>query len=60
MAESAPAGWYPDGAGAMRWWDGTAWTSNVELPWSTASPRVLEASGFLLRQALLVEWQQAS
>jgi hypothetical protein len=24
-----PAGWYPDGSGAMRWWDGTAWTDQV-------------------------------
>lgn len=20
-----PAGWYPDGSGAMRWWDGEHW-----------------------------------
>jgi hypothetical protein len=24
-----PAGWYPDPQGAMRWWDGTAWTTHV-------------------------------
>lgn len=22
----APAGWYPDGSGAHRWWDGSEWT----------------------------------
>ncbi|MFT8636440.1 MAG: DUF2510 domain-containing protein [Pseudoclavibacter sp.] len=22
-----PAGWYPDGQGQLRWWDGQAWTS---------------------------------
>jgi hypothetical protein len=24
-----PAGWYADPQGAMRWWDGTAWTTHV-------------------------------
>jgi len=24
------AGWYPDGQGATRWWDGTAWTEHVQ------------------------------
>lgn len=23
---SAPAGWYPDGRGNQRWWDGERWT----------------------------------
>jgi len=27
--QALPAGWYPDGAGATRWWDGTAWTEHV-------------------------------
>lgn len=26
VSPSIPAGWYPDGQGRMRWWDGTAWT----------------------------------
>jgi len=30
-----PAGWYPDGAGASRWWDGTAWTGQVQPPAAT-------------------------
>jgi len=25
-AETPPAGWYPDGDGNQRWWDGVAWT----------------------------------
>ena len=25
----APAGWYPDGQGGQRWWDGTAWTEHT-------------------------------
>jgi len=24
-----PAGWYPDGSGGERWWDGTRWTDDV-------------------------------
>jgi hypothetical protein len=24
-----PPGWYPDGSGDLRWWDGTAWTEQV-------------------------------
>lgn len=24
-----PAGWYDDGSGAQRWWDGNAWTEDV-------------------------------
>lgn len=26
------AGWYDDGSGTMRWWDGTAWTEQVQPP----------------------------
>ena len=28
-ATGTPAGWYADPQGAMRWWDGTAWTTHV-------------------------------
>lgn len=27
--EPIPAGWYDDGHGAIRWWDGTRWTEKV-------------------------------
>ncbi|MFT4189730.1 MAG: DUF2510 domain-containing protein [Aeromicrobium sp.] len=27
---STPAGWYPDGRGGQRWWDGTAWTEQTQ------------------------------
>lgn len=27
---SAQAGWYDDGSGQMRWWDGQAWTERVQ------------------------------
>lgn len=26
---TTPPGWYDDGQGALRWWDGTQWTDNV-------------------------------
>lgn len=26
------AGWYDDGSGTKRWWDGTAWTDAVQPP----------------------------
>lgn len=29
MSESAPAGWYPDRSGELRYWDGTAWTQHT-------------------------------
>ncbi|WP_022904916.1 MULTISPECIES: DUF2510 domain-containing protein [unclassified Curtobacterium] len=29
---NAQAGWYDDGSGTMRWWDGSAWTEQVQQP----------------------------
>lgn len=29
MNQQAPAGWYPDGRGNQRYWDGAAWTEHV-------------------------------
>lgn len=29
---SKPPGWYDDGRGALRWWDGTQWTEHVAVP----------------------------
>ena len=26
---NVPAGWYPDGQGSQRWWDGTQWTEHA-------------------------------
>ncbi|WP_205820281.1 MULTISPECIES: DUF2510 domain-containing protein [unclassified Microbacterium] len=26
---TTPAGWYDDGTGSLRWWDGTQWTAHV-------------------------------
>lgn len=30
MTQSPAPGWYPDGSGATRWWDGSAWTEHVQ------------------------------
>lgn len=30
MSEQTPAGWYPDGQGTTRYWDGTAWTERTQ------------------------------
>lgn len=30
MTDRIEPGWYPDGRGAMRWWDGQAWTEHVQ------------------------------
>ncbi|MFE1644181.1 DUF2510 domain-containing protein [Microbacterium sp. P01] len=29
---TTPAGWYDDGHGAQRWWDGAQWTEHVQTP----------------------------
>ncbi|MFT4287302.1 DUF2510 domain-containing protein [Nocardioides sp.] len=29
MAETIPPGWYDDGSGAQRWWDGLGWTEHT-------------------------------
>jgi hypothetical protein len=29
-APQVPAGWYVDGQGTMRWWDGLQWTAHVQ------------------------------
>lgn len=35
---TTPAGWYDDGSGRLRWWDGTAWTEHtMQAP--PAAPR---------------------
>lgn len=30
MSQQTPAGWYPDGQGTTRYWDGTAWTEQTQ------------------------------
>lgn len=40
MGEQAPAGWYPVGNGNERYWDGTAWTSQVRDSAPTAPAKI--------------------
>lgn len=35
IVANTQAGWYDDGAGNQRWWDGEKWTDNVQPPQGT-------------------------
>ncbi len=49
---STPPGWYPDGQGSQRWWDGVRWTDHVQpaappiSPAEPAAPPAPAATGF--------------
>jgi Protein of unknown function (DUF2510) len=48
---AAPAGWYPDGSGQLRWWDGVQWTpylAPVSQAPAAAAPVSGQVSGFVL------------
>ncbi|MDO4100438.1 DUF4177 domain-containing protein [Clavibacter michiganensis] len=59
MAQETQAGWYDDGSGTMRWWDGTQWTDTVQPPpppgygpaaaTTSAGPAAVSASGAAVR-----------
>lgn len=36
MSANSQAGWYDDGSGVTRWWDGQAWTDQVQSPPASA------------------------
>jgi uncharacterized Tic20 family protein len=36
-----PPGWYDDGAGATRWWDGNQWTQHAQLSVPTQEDRTM-------------------
>lgn len=38
MTAAAPAGWYPDPDGQLRFWDGAQWTAQTAAPPSPAEP----------------------
>lgn len=40
---TTPPGWYDDGHGALRWWDGAQWTEHVAAP--DPQPAVADAEG---------------
>lgn len=35
---SAPAGWYPDDSGTLRWWDGARWVDGSPVPRVPVAP----------------------
>lgn len=39
---TTPPGWYDDGRGALRWWDGAQWTEHVQTP--DAEPAAVDAA----------------
>ena len=56
---TAAAGWYDDGSGRQRWWDGTQWTDHYEpdqqasavAPQSYAAPVYAAPVGYMLAPA---------
>ena len=43
MNQQAPAGWYPEGQGTERYWDGAAWTVQTRPLGGTNTPRMAGA-----------------
>jgi hypothetical protein len=43
-AQSAAAGWYDDGTGRQRWWNGTAWTDHYADQQRAQQPSYLVAA----------------
>lgn len=60
---SAAPGWYDDGTGAFRWWDGTTWTddgaprgADAPRPVPAATPHpVAGAASYVVIQVILKE-----
>lgn len=44
MTTSTPPGWYDDGHGALRWWDGAQWTEHTHVAEQAAEPVAVESS----------------
>ena len=38
VSSSTPPGWYDDGSGAQRWWDGAGWADRTQAPARSSSP----------------------
>jgi hypothetical protein len=39
---TTPPGWYPDGQGGQRWWDGSAWTEHTQPPSQPVPPQPVQ------------------
>ncbi|QOD42927.1 PASTA domain-containing protein [Clavibacter zhangzhiyongii] len=57
VPSAAPAGWFPDGSGQLRYWDGAAWTQHVAPMVQPAAPQVQAPSAAAL--AAVAAAQQA-
>jgi len=57
VPSAAPAGWFPDGSGQLRYWDGSAWTQHVAPMVQPAAPQVQAPSAAAL--AAVAAAQQA-
>lgn len=54
---TTPPGWYDDGHGALRWWDGAQWTEHVAQP--DPEPSVAPTEAEIVAAQLGVEGQAA-
>lgn len=56
MSEQAPAGWYPDGQGNERYWDGAGWTEQIRSPGAppSAPAEIGEKKGALSKLGAVV------
>lgn len=52
MAQSAAPGWYDDGAGRQRWWDGNMWTHHYA---DQQQPQMVDAQQPYAPQQVIVQ-----
>ncbi|MBF4624592.1 PASTA domain-containing protein [Clavibacter sp. VKM Ac-2872] len=57
VPSAAPAGWFPDGSGQLRYWDGAVWTQHVAPMVQPAAPQAQAPSAAAL--AAVAATQQA-
>lgn len=55
-AAGTPAGWYDDGSGRQRYWDGSVWTEHFADGYTPASVKVAKATGSGGPRALWSGW----